>query len=99
MNGFSGGFGWMWIIPMAVMMVALLGAVLWGAGRLLYSDHRIGCGRHVNSLHDGKEERVTYSSGEDAEEILARRFAEGKIDYDEFQSRLDVIMRHNATRD
>ncbi len=96
MDGFSSGFGWMWIIPMTVMMIAFIGVVIWGVSRFMHSDYRMRCGGHVDSLPHGKE-NVTYPNGEDAKEILTRRFAEGKIDYDEFQSRLDVIMKHDST--
>ncbi len=100
MNGFSGGFGWMWIIPMTVMMIAFIGVVIWGMNRFMHSDyrmgHHVGCGGYADSLPSGKESAM-YQNGEDAKEILVRRFAEGKIDYDEFQSRLDVIMKHDST--
>jgi len=86
----------MWIIPMMFMMIAFFGAVVWGISRMVHSGHQIGCGRH-NRISIARQEGSALpnaESTEDAEEILTKRFAEGKIEYEEFEHRLGVIMEH-----
>ena len=94
----GGGFSWMWIIPMMFMMIAFFGAVVWGISRMVHSGHQIGCGRH-NRIGTARQEEAALPGSEDAEEILTKRFAEGKIDYEEFEHRLGVIMERKHLKD
>lgn len=94
-NIVEGGFSWMWIIPMILVMIAFLGVVAWGIARIVHPGYQLGHGRR-NYVHGTTQEQITPPTSEDAEEILTRRFAEGKIDYDEFQRRLDVIKQHRG---
>ncbi len=99
----GGGFSWMWIIPMLFVMMAFFGVVVWGISRMVrsgyqHSGYQIGCGRH-NRIGTARQEEAALPGSEDAEEILTKRFAEGKIDYEEFEHRLGVIMERKHLKD
>ncbi|MHB8262417.1 MAG: SHOCT domain-containing protein [Acidimicrobiales bacterium] len=93
-NVSGGGYSWMWMIPMVFVMVAFFGLVVWGVVHVMHRDRQLGSGGPYH-LCGSRQAQVAPPSGESAEEILARRFAEGKIDYEEFQHRLDMIMQYN----
>ncbi|WP_033328198.1 SHOCT domain-containing protein [Promicromonospora sukumoe] len=74
-----GGFGWGWgllmMAFMAVVWLVVIGAVVWGLVAVLR-----GPGRREGS-----------AGPEDAEQVLADRFAHGQIDDQEYRERLQVL--------
>ena len=89
MGPFAGpGFGvWGGIVGL-VVMVAFWSVIVWAVAALLRSGKSCvpGCGSYrMHRTYWGEQDR------EDPEQILARRYASGEIDEDEFHRRLDHL--------
>ena len=76
--GGGGVHWWAWLL-MTMVMIAFWAAVIWAVVAL------------IRSGSSGPSTRP--SAGESPERLLARRFAAGEIDEEEFHRRLDALRR------
>lgn len=83
-NGYGYDGGTWWWIPMALMMVAFWGGLIWLGVALIHRNDR--------STHQGTPSvPVSPSPTNRAASILAERFAKGEIDAEEYTSRKALL--------
>jgi putative membrane protein len=87
---FYGGWGWMFG---ALVTVLFWGGVVWMVMALCRS---FSC--RSRGWSSRRFERSDWSASEDAEQILARRYASGEIDEEEFHRRLDHLRSREPRR-
>ena len=72
-QGITGGFGWMWLMP--IFWILFLGLILWGAVALVRGA--------------GQPRGIDTSSGQpdSALEVLRKRYARGEINKEEYEEK------------
>ncbi|MEW6348074.1 MAG: SHOCT domain-containing protein [Thermodesulfobacteriota bacterium] len=77
-EGFSCGFGWWWIIPLAVIIMCVLCSFVMRG--------RMGC-MVCGPFSRAAEDSRPYGRSETATDILDRRYASGEIGKEEYEQK------------
>lgn len=85
-NDMHDGIGWGWI-PMAIMMLLVLGGLIWVGVALL---------RHSNTHEHAAVSGSLDPQPPTAQQILTERLARGEIEPDDYRARLEVLTNTRA---
>lgn len=88
------GWSWWWWILMPLMMVGFWGLFAWVVVMLVRNDRNDRASRPGG----GQAPPAAGAERDEAEQILAARFARGEIDADEYRRHLEVLRGGSGDR-